>query len=131
MKNSARQAFSPLQLIYFNEYIRSDTFTIILNFQKMKSKILIISLFIILVAGAFYGFNYLSAGYPDEYCAEMKDGILTVMHLGNPITSEVTLDDGSKIQPNGIIITNDGTQMILKPGECIDRAGKIMEGNPE
>lgn len=67
---------------------------------------------------------------PYQYCAQIKDGILVVMYEGNRIISEVTLDNGTKIRPDGIIIRIDGTRIMLKQGDCIDMEGKITEENP-
>jgi hypothetical protein len=76
-------------------------------------------------------FIYINANTPDQYCAKMKDGILTVAYEGNTLTSEVTLNDGSKIEPNGIVIKKDGRQILLQDGECIDSEGKMDTDIPK
>jgi len=62
-----------------------------------------------------------------KYCGKMKEGKFTVMHMGSAITSDVTLDNGTKIQPDGTIIKKDNTKMTLKAGECIDMDGKVVK----
>ncbi|HKC67037.1 MAG TPA: DUF6799 domain-containing protein [Bacteroidia bacterium] len=60
-----------------------------------------------------------------SYCAKLKDGVIIVMYQDNPITSDVILDNGSVIKPDGTILTKDGNKLTLKDGECIDQSGAI------
>ncbi len=61
----------------------------------------------------------------DKYCAKIKDGKVSVMHEGNPITGTVTLTNGTQIMTDGTIVNRDGTKSVLKEGECADKDGKI------
>jgi hypothetical protein len=63
----------------------------------------------------------------EKYCAKVKDGKLTVMHEGNPITGTVTLTNGMQIMTDGTILNRDGTKLMLKEGECVDKDGKLMK----
>jgi hypothetical protein len=63
--------------------------------------------------------------YGTSYCAKMKDGIIVVIYEGNPITSDILLDNGAIIKPDGAIITKDGNRIKLKDGECINQDGTI------
>jgi len=63
--------------------------------------------------------------YGSSYCAKMKDGIIVVIYQGNPITSDILLDNGAIIKPDGAIITKDGNRITLKDGECINQDGTI------
>lgn len=65
--------------------------------------------------------------HPDKYCAKMKDGKKVIMHQGNPVTTDVILANGTKIQTDGTIIKSNGTKVILKEGECINKDGVIAE----
>ncbi|HXD93931.1 MAG TPA: DUF6799 domain-containing protein [Bacteroidia bacterium] len=59
------------------------------------------------------------------YCAKMKDGIILVIFHDNPITSDMLLDNGTIIKPDGAIITKDGNRITLKDGECINQDGTM------
>jgi|SRR5882757_172634 len=63
--------------------------------------------------------------HPDKYCAKLKDGKKTIMHEGTAITSEVTLNNGARIQLDGTIIKSDGSTTMLQEGECISKDGVI------
>jgi hypothetical protein len=65
--------------------------------------------------------------HPEKYCAKLKDGIKKVIHENAPITSEVILNNGTKIQPDGTIIKKDGSRTILQEGECITKEGVIAK----
>src|SRR4051812_40932351 len=62
---------------------------------------------------------------PDRYCVELKDGKTIVMQDNKPITAEVTLNDGSKLTPAGIVIKKNAAVITLKTGDCIDKEGSI------
>jgi len=61
----------------------------------------------------------------DKYCAKMKDGIMTVMHDGTALTSDVTLGDGSVLKTDGTVIKKNGMSTSLKDGECINQDGTV------
>ncbi|MBI2268963.1 MAG: hypothetical protein HYU69_01245 [Bacteroidetes bacterium] len=69
--------------------------------------------------------------FKHEYCAKLKDGILTVTHEGTPITSDITLANGTTIKIDGTVIQKDGSTVMLKEGECINKDGKIMKEKKE
>jgi hypothetical protein len=73
----------------------------------------------------------LSTGYmikqDDRYCGKMVDGRMTVVHNGETITSDVKLDDGSFLKPDGNIVHPDGSSDTLKDGECIGKDGMPAE----
>jgi hypothetical protein len=62
---------------------------------------------------------------PDKYCAEFKDGVLSVMHNGEALTADVTLADGTIIHTDATIHKKDGSVTVMKPGQCIDPDGKL------
>jgi len=67
--------------------------------------------------------------HPDKYCAKIKDGKKTIVHGGSPITSEVTLANGTRIQVDGTIVKTDGNKTVLQEGECISKDGTIAMEN--
>ncbi|MFL5764988.1 MAG: DUF6799 domain-containing protein [Bacteroidia bacterium] len=62
---------------------------------------------------------------PERYCAELKDGKMTMILDSKPVTAEVALNDGSKLTPGGLLIKKDGTVVALKTGDCVDKEGNI------
>ena len=87
-----------------------------------KATLLILALIIELSVSAQHNDKLYQSRY---YCAKLRDGVIVVMYQDNPITSDVILDNGSTIKPDGTIITKDGNKLILKDGECIDQSGSI------
>ncbi len=75
--------------------------------------------------------NFLAKEHPNKYCAKLKNGKLVIMHEGNSITSDVMLANSTTIQMNVTIIKKDGSKIMLKEDECIDKDGKIMKENPK
>lgn len=61
---------------------------------------------------------------PDKYCAQLKDGVIKVVHDGQELTSDITLDNGTRIRTDGTVVKKDGTVTVLKEGQCIDVNGK-------
>jgi hypothetical protein len=61
----------------------------------------------------------------DTYCAKMKDGKLTVMHEGSPLTSNATLPNGTQIKTDGTVIRKNGSKTMMKEGDCLDKDGKV------
>lgn len=59
----------------------------------------------------------------DKYCAKMKDGKMVIVHKGNPLTSEATLNNGAIVKPDGTVMMKDGTTVMLSDGECIHHDG--------
>ncbi|MGZ4156571.1 MAG: DUF6799 domain-containing protein, partial [Bacteroidia bacterium] len=60
------------------------------------------------------------------FCAKLKDGIIVVMKEGTIITTEIMLDNGTRIEPDGSLIKKDGRIQMLKDGDCVDKDGKII-----
>lgn len=68
-----------------------------------------------------------SKAHGEKYCTKMHNGMLKVMHEGKAITTDVMLADGSTIKPDGMLVKKDGSSMMLKEGQCIDKDGKMHE----
>lgn len=64
---------------------------------------------------------------PDKYCAEFKDGVLSVVHNGETLMADVTLSDGTIIHTDATIHKKDGSVMVMKPGQCVNLDGKLDE----
>jgi len=62
-----------------------------------------------------------------KYCAEVKDGKLTMMNEDKIMTADVTLENGTIITTDANIVKKDGTKTALKAGECVDTDGKIVQ----
>ena len=81
---------------------------------------------IIFLTASIFSLSMLTAGNDpvsgDKYCAKIKDGKLTVMYQGYPLTSSITLNDGS-------IIKKDGSTVLLREHQCVDKDGKIVNEN--
>jgi hypothetical protein len=67
----------------------------------------------------------------NKYCAEMKDGVLTVTNDGAAITSDITLANGAVIKTDGTVNMKDGSKIVLHEGDCVDADGIIMKGDPK
>lgn len=63
----------------------------------------------------------------EKYCAMLQNGKRVVMHMGSPITADVTLNDGTTIKPNGIVTRSDGRTTIMTSGQCISKDGIACE----
>lgn len=62
-----------------------------------------------------------------EYCASYRKGRTVMLLNGKPLTTEVTLSNGTKVTMNGNIIRKDGSNKLLKNGECIDKNDVISD----
>jgi len=58
-------------------------------------------------------------------CYLMKDGKMYHSMAGKDVLmdKEVTLKNGEKIMPDGMVKMKDGKEMTLKNGECVDEMG--------
>jgi hypothetical protein len=96
---------------------------------KLKNMKILKRLALLIVALALQlnliAYHYDNLHQGRNYCAKLKDGVIVVMYQDNPITSDVILNNGSVIKPDGTVITKDGNKFILKDGECIDQGGAI------
>jgi hypothetical protein len=61
------------------------------------------------------------------YCIELKDGIPVLTSDGKPVLTEVTFANGTKIKTDGTVMKKDGTQFILKEGECVNDSAEISK----
>lgn len=61
------------------------------------------------------------------YCAMLKDGKMILMADGKQMNGDVKLNNGTKITPDAVVVKKDGTQTVLKNGECVDKDGNIVD----
>jgi hypothetical protein len=61
---------------------------------------------------------------PDKYCAQLKDGVIKVMHDGQELTADITLENGTQIRTDGTVVKKDGSVSVLKEGQCMDVNGQ-------
>jgi hypothetical protein len=78
----------------------------------------------------------LLTGHPAANAADM-DGIMMdhgkmmLMKMGkpaSPMTSDMTMANGTKVTTAGLVIMRDGTKLEMKDGEMMMMDGKIMAG---
>jgi c-di-GMP-binding flagellar brake protein YcgR len=62
-----------------------------------------------------------------KYCAMLLDGKITLTSEGKEIYTDILLVNGTKIKTDGTVVGKDGTETMLKNGECVDRDGKIEQ----
>jgi hypothetical protein len=61
----------------------------------------------------------------------MDHGKMMMMKMGKPagpMTSDMTMANGTKVTTTGLMIMRDGTKLEMKDGEMMMMDGKIMEG---
>src|SRR5947208_3415592 len=86
----------------------------------------------LLITSAILYYGIVSASSPDpfgwkyKYCAEIRNGKLTVLNEGMPIAEDITLANGTKIMMDGTVMMQDGTNRALTDGECIEKDGSII-----
>lgn len=91
---------------------------------------------IVLVAACIFSLNAIAQDYQNDksrssdkntvkYCAKMKDGKMMVTKDDVMLTADAKLANGMTIKTDGTIIKEDGKQIALKNGECIDSNGNM------
>src|SRR5438105_13167648 len=60
------------------------------------------------------------------HCYAMINGKMShcTKTAGDPMTTDVTLKNGTKVSTTGEVTMKDGKKMMLKEGQCIDMEGK-------
>jgi len=61
----------------------------------------------------------------------MEHGKMMMMKMGKPagpMTSDMTMSNGTKVTTAGLMIMSDGTKLEMKDGEMMMMDGKIMAG---
>ena len=82
-----------------------------------------------IVLASFGGHGRASAGDMDGIM--MEHGKMMMMKMGKPagpMTSDMTMSNGTKVTMDGTIIMSDGSKDQMKDGEMMMMDGKIMEG---
>lgn len=90
---------------------------------------------VVLIAGGFIILSSFSPGpaltfnkdWKDKYCAVIKDGERKMMNGNTELVVDITLENGTVITTDGYLISKDGVRTALKNGECVDKAGNIIE----
>lgn len=62
----------------------------------------------------------------------MKDGKMMMMKDGKatgPMAHEMTMGDGTKVMPDGMMKMKDGKEMHMTNGQMMMMDGKMMEGS--
>lgn len=95
------------------------------KFKKLTTLLVLGSIFsVYAISGDNTNVNNNSS---ERYCAKMQNGKRVVMYMGGPITGNITLGDGTIIQPGGVVTRRNGISMIMKSGQCISKDGVLCE----
>jgi hypothetical protein len=63
----------------------------------------------------------------DKYCARQKGEKMIILFEEKILSSEIKLDNGIIIKPDGIMLKADSSQTVLKDGDCVDKEGNIIK----
>ena len=69
------------------------------------------------------------SGDGNNYCVLAGAIKIDVVYRGIVMVSDVILDNGTKVEPDGTIIAKDGKITLLRVGECINQDGTISGTN--
>lgn len=63
----------------------------------------------------------------NKKCVMMKDGKMVVKEDGKikPMTTDMTMEDGTLVKTNGTVVMKDGTSRTLAEGEKVFMDGRI------
>lgn len=64
-----------------------------------------------------------------RYCAKLMDGLVVVSENGKQLTQVATLGNGTEISMNGIVTKKDGSKLIMKEGDCVDKDGNLVQAS--
>src|SRR5437870_5102162 len=95
---------------------------------------------IVLITACIFSLNALAQDYSSKqdnkmqntkqtmvkYCAKLKDGKIMMMQDKKELTVDVTLANGTTIKTDGTVLESDGSQRILKNGDCVDNSGNMI-----
>ena len=93
---------------------------------------------IVLVTSLLFGLNVFAQDtstnkkmqYPQTsektYCALLKDGKMMLMTDGKTVNADVIFANGAKITIDATLKKKDGSEVVLKNGECVDANGEII-----
>jgi hypothetical protein len=100
--------------------------------DQMKKLIVIILLTCSYCLCAQGNKKMVESGQDSVYCLSVKDGMpVLTSSTGRVVTGEVTLSNGARLNTKGIITKKDGTQIMMKDGDCTNTLGEPMHGNNE
>lgn len=97
--------------------------------QLTMKKLCITAAAFVLALSATAGGGGGSSSKEEKYCAEFnkKTGMLEVFYQDKLVTTDMKLEDGTIIKPNGIILYTDGTQTYLSENQCIAIDGRMVD----
>jgi hypothetical protein len=96
----------------------------------MKSNLIIHLISVCFFTNFITASSFATRNYENEtspYCALLKNGKIILTVDGKQVYADVKLSKGAKVTTEGIVIYPDGSRMILKNGECIDKEGNVMD----
>lgn len=85
----------------------------------------------IAIAGLCLSLAAPAANTADMDGVMMSGGKMVMMHQGKPagpMEHQITMSNGTTVDPDGTVKMKDGTQTQMKNGEMIMMDGHIMEG---
>lgn len=63
-----------------------------------------------------------------RYCVEQRSGAVYVTHNGKEILTDIHLENGTIIHPDGLVETSDRL-FRMRPNQCIRRDGRLEAGD--
>jgi hypothetical protein len=67
-----------------------------------------------------------STRVPELFCLKSQGDKLVVVHDGNALNKRIKLAKGARLTPEGTVIWKDKTRTALRPGQCVDQTGSII-----
>jgi uncharacterized protein DUF6799 len=65
------------------------------------------------------------SGDSNDYCVQSDGNKIYIIYQGVTVMTDIVLDNGTTVKPDGTIITKDKNTTLLKIGQCINRDGTI------
>lgn len=66
----------------------------------------------------------------ETYCVETRGAKTMVIYGSNrKLEHEITLDNGSRLKPDGVLIRTNGRRVLLQENECVMQDGTVIDGH--
>ncbi|MEO6302653.1 MAG: DUF6799 domain-containing protein [Bacteroidia bacterium] len=61
-----------------------------------------------------------------DYCLLVKGDTEVLMKDGKEVTTDIKLESGDQLSPNGRVMKMNGTEIKLKEGDCVTEKGEVV-----